>query len=306
MTIHQDITTTIGHTPLVKLNTLTKHSFATILAKLEFFNPGSSIKDRIALNMITKAEELGILKAGGTIVEPTSGNTGIGLAIVAATRNYKLIITMPENMSVERRKVLIHLGATLILTPSEKGMQGAIERAKEITLQTNGAFMPQQFDNPQNALSHQLTTGPEIWADTNGNVDILVLGVGTGGSLMGIGNYLKKQNKLLKIVAIEPADSAVLQGQPANSHQIQGIGAGFIPSAIDMDLIDEVISISNHNAIATARALAKQEGIFCGISSGAAMFGALELGNNPANHDKTIVTIFPDAGDRYTSTPLFE
>jgi cysteine synthase A len=306
MAIHQDITTTIGSTPLVKINKLSKSSSATILAKLEFFNPGSSIKDRIALNMVSKAEELGLLKPGGTIVEPTSGNTGIGLAIVAATRNYKLIITMPESMSLERRKVLAHLGAELILTPSSKGMQGAIDRAKEITVQTDGAFMPQQFDNPHNALTHLTTTGPEIWTDTKGEVDLLVLGVGTGGSLMGIGQYLKTQNKHLKIVAIEPADSAVLQGQPANGHQIQGIGAGFIPSILDTNLIDEVKSVSNHNAISTARALVKQEGIFCGISSGAAMFGALELAKRPINQGKTIVTIFPDSGDRYVSTNLFE
>ena len=305
MNIHQDITSTIGKTPLVKINKLTKSSKATILAKLEFFNPGSSIKDRIAMGMILAAEKSGALKPGGTIVEPTSGNTGIGLSIVAATRNYKLIITMPESMSIERRKVLTHLGAELVLTPADQGMKGAIDRATEITRQTKGAFMPQQFDNPANSATHHETTGPEIWADTDGQVDVLVVGVGTGGSLMGIGSYLKEKNPALKVIAIEPEASAVLSGGSAGGHQIQGIGAGFIPSIVDTAVIDEVVTVSNHDAIRTAQSLAKDEGIFCGISSGAAMHVALEVAKRPENKGKNIVTIFPDSGDRYISTDLF-
>ena len=306
MNIHQNIISTIGQTPLVKINTLTTNCKAAVLAKLEFFNPGSSIKDRIAMNMIIRAEESGQLKPGGTIVEPTSGNTGIGLGIVAAAKNYKLIITMPESMSVERRKVLTHLGAELVLTPADQGMRGAIDRATEITRQTKGAFMPQQFDNPNNPQSHFLTTGPEIWEDTDGNVDLLVIGVGTGGSLMGVAGYLKGKNPALKVIAIEPENSAVLSGGTSGSHNIQGIGAGFVPSIVNPSIIDEVITINNNDAIVTAQALAKQEGIFCGISSGAAMFAALEVAKRPENSGKNIVTIFSDSGDRYISTELFQ
>ena len=305
MNIHTDITSTIGQTPLVKINKLTRNSQANVLAKLEFFNPGSSIKDRIAMGMILAAEESGQLKPGGTIVEPTSGNTGIGLGIVAASKNYKLIITMPESMSVERRKVLTHLGAELVLTPADQGMKGAIDRATEITRQTKGAFMPQQFDNLNNPQSHFLTTGPEIWADTDGKVDFLVIGVGTGGSLTGIAGFLKEKNPNLKVIAIEPENSAVLSGGTAGGHNIQGIGAGFIPAIVDPTLIDEVITVSDRVAITTAQALSKEEGIFCGISSGAAMFAALEVAKRPENKGKNIVTIFPDSGDRYISTDLF-
>ena len=305
MNIHTDITSTIGQTPMIKINKLTRNSQANVLAKLEFFNPGSSIKDRIAMGMILAAEESGQLKPGGTIVEPTSGNTGIGLGIVAASKNYKLIITMPESMSVERRKVLTHLGAELVLTPADQGMKGAIDRATEITRQTKGAFMPQQFDNLNNPQSHFLTTGPEIWADTDGKVDFLVIGVGTGGSLTGIAGFLKERNPNLKVIAIEPENSAVLSGGTAGGHNIQGIGAGFIPAIVDPTLIDEVITVSDRVAITTAQALSKEEGIFCGISSGAAMFAALEVAKRPENKGKNIVTIFPDSGDRYISTDLF-
>ncbi len=306
MNIHQDITSTIGNTPLVKINKLAAKSKATILAKLEFFNPGSCIKERIALSMILKAEKDGLLKPGGTIVEPTSGNTGIGLAIVAAARGYKLIITMPESMSIERRKVISHLGAKIILTAASSGMRGAIDKATEVTRDTLGAFMPEQFSNPANALAHYQTTAPEIWEDTDGTVDILVAGVGTGGSISGMGKYLKEKNPNIKIVAVEPKTSAVLSGGVAGAHGIQGIGAGFIPDVLDASLIDEIVLVGDDESITTAQQLAKQEGIFCGISSGAAIVAALELGKKAENKGKTIVVILPDTGERYISTKLFE
>ncbi|NQV04519.1 MAG: cysteine synthase A [Candidatus Omnitrophica bacterium] len=304
--IYNDITETIGRTPLVRLRKITGSLGVELLAKLESFNPCGSVKDRIGLSMIKDAEEKGVLKPGGTIIEPTSGNTGIGLAFVAAARGYKLIITMPETMSVERRKLLALFGAEIVLTPGEKGMKGAIEKAEELTKKTKSAFMPQQFKNPANPKVHRETTAEEIWKDTEGKVDILVSGVGTGGTLTGVGEVIKKRKKDFKVVAVEPLDSPVLSGGNSGPHKIQGIGAGFIPDVLDKSLIDEVIKVKNEDAFLTARRLAKEEGILAGISSGAALLAALEVGRRPENKGKVIVVVLPDTGERYISTDLFK
>ena len=304
--IYNDITETIGRTPLVRLRKITESLGVELLAKLESFNPCGSVKDRIGLSMIKDAEEKGILKPGGTIIESTSGNTGIGLAFVAAARGYKLIITMPDTMSVERRKLLVLFGAEIVLTPGEKGMKGAIEKAEELTKKTKSAFMPQQFKNPANPKVHRETTAEEIWKDTDGKVDILVSGVGTGGTLTGVGEVIKKRKKDFKVVAVEPLDSPVLSGGNSGPHKIQGIGAGFIPEVLDKSLIDEVIKIKNEDAFLTSRRLAKEEGILTGISSGAALQAALEVGRRPENKGKVIVVVLPDTGERYISTDLFK
>ncbi|MDP8229549.1 MAG: cysteine synthase A [Candidatus Gorgyraea atricola] len=303
--IYNSITETIGNTPLVRLNKITKDSVAEILAKIESFNPAGSVKDRIGFSMIKDAEEKGLLKPGATIIEPTSGNTGIGLAFVAAARGYKLIITMPDTMSVERRQLLKLFGAEIILTPGDKGMKGAIEKAEDLAAKTKGAFIPQQFKNPANPKIHRETTAEEIWNDTDGNVDILVSGVGTGGTLTGIGQVIKQRKKDFKVVAVEPYDSPVISGGSSGPHKIQGIGAGFIPDVLDKGLIDEVIKVKNEDAFSAARTLTKAEGILAGISSGAALHAALEMGKRPENKGKVIVVILPDTGERYISTDLF-
>lgn len=306
MKIYQDITEVVGNTPLVRLNHSSPENAGTVLGKLEFTNPSSSIKDRIAVSMVDCAEQEGKLKPGGTIIEPTSGNTGLGLAMVAAARGYKLIITMPETMSIERRAILSHLGAEIHLTPGGEGMSGAVNKAKSILGKTPNAFMPQQFENPSNPEIHYQTTGPEIWNDTDGKVDIFVAGVGTGGTITGCGKYLKEQNPDVQVVAVEPENSAVLSGNPPGKHSIQGIGAGFIPKVLDTELIDEIFKITDKNALTTAKMMAKKEGIFCGISAGGNAFAAIEIAKRPENKGKTIVTIICDTGERYLSTMLFD
>ena len=278
---------------------------ARILGKLEYFNPAGSIKDRIAKAMIDDAEAAGILKPGATIIEPTSGNTGIGLASIAAARGYQLILTMPETMSVERRNLIKAYGAKIVLTDGAKGMTGAIEKANELAAEIEGSFIPGQFINPANPAIHKATTGPEIWQDTDGTVDILVAGVGTGGTLTGIGQYLKEQNSEVKLVAVEPSDSPVLSEGRAGSHKIQGIGAGFVPEVLDTTLYDEVITVESDDAFAIGREIGREEGVLVGISSGAAVWAALELAKRPENEGKTIVAILPDTGERYLSTPMF-
>lgn len=306
MNIAANITELIGNTPLVKINKLNQSGNATVAAKLELFNPANSIKDRIALNMIETAEQEGKLIAGKSlIIEPTSGNTGIGLAFICAVKGYKLILTMPETMSIERRLLVQAFGAEVVLTDGTKGMKGAIEKAEEIAAQNPDSFIPQQFCNPANPATHKKSTAPEIWRDTDGKIDILVAGVGTGGTITGISQFLKEKNPNIKAVAVEPQSSAVLSGKPAGPHKIQGIGAGFVPKICDTKLFDEIIPVSNEDAMETARQLASSEGILSGISGGAAMFAALELSKRPENKDKLIVVILPDFGERYLSTELF-
>ena len=305
--VYTSITQLIGGTPLVELKNYEaeKKLEATILAKLEYFNPAGSVKDRIAKAMLDDAEARGLLKPGATIIEPTSGNTGIGLASVAAARGYKIILTMPETMSVERRNLLKAYGAELVLTDGAKGMKGAIEKANELAAATPGSFIPGQFTNPANPAVHRATTGPEIWADTDGKVDIFVAGVGTGGTLTGVGEYLKAQNPNVKIVAVEPAGSPVLSKGVAGPHKIQGIGAGFVPDTLNTNIYDEIIPVENDDAFKTGRAIAREEGVLIGISSGAAVYAATMLAQRPENKGKTIVALLPDTGDRYLSTPLF-
>ena len=303
-TIFNDITETVGRTPLVRINRLSADN-CEILAKLEFYNPGSSVKDRIAKSMITAAEEQGLINSDTVIIEPTSGNTGIGLACLCAARGYKLILTMPESMSTERRKLLKQFGAEIVLTPAEEGMTGAVKKAEQLVSETPQAFMPQQFRNPANPQAHRETTAEEIWLDTEGKVDIFVSGVGTGGTLTGCGEALKQHKDTIRIVAVEPADSPILSGGTAGPHKIQGIGAGFVPEVLKTQLIDEIITVSNDDAITTAKLLAENEGILAGISSGAAMWAAIKLSKKPENKNKTIVVILPDTGERYISTDLF-
>jgi len=304
--IFSDITGIIGSTPLVRLNRITNGIRATILGKIESKNPLGSVKDRIGLAMIKDAETKGILLRNTLIIEPTSGNTGIALAFVCATRGYRLLLTMPETMSLERRKLLKHLGAEIVLTPGSEGMKGAIERAKEILSQTPDAFMPDQFSNPANPEVHRRTTAEEIWQDTAGEVDILVSGVGTGGTITGISEVIKKRKDDFKAVAVEPAASPVLSGGYAGAHKIQGIGAGFIPQVLNRSIIDEIVTVRDEDAFETARSLAKAEGILCGISSGAAVWAALAVAERPENKGKQIVVILPSTGERYLSTDLFK
>jgi cysteine synthase A len=303
--IFEDITATVGRTPLVKINKLGSPD-ATILGKLESYNPCGSVKDRIGLSMIEAAEKAGSIKADTVIVEPTSGNTGIGLAFICAAKGYRLILTMPESMSIERRKLLRMFGAELILTPAEFGMVGAVEKAEELVSDTPNAFMPQQFKNPANPQVHRETTAKEILDDTDGKVDILVSGVGTGGTVTGCGEVMREQNKDLRIVAVEPKDSPVLSGGEPGSHKIQGIGAGFVPDVLNVALIDEIIQVSNEDAMSTACQLASQEGLLMGISSGAAAWAAIEVSKRPDSKGKTIVVILPDTGERYISTDMFK
>ena len=298
----------IGNTPILKLNRYTEAvgvKDATILAKLEYLNPAGSVKDRVALAMIQDAEKKGLLKEGATIIEPTSGNTGIGLAAVATARGYRTIITLPDTMSVERRNLLKAYGAELVLTEGAKGMKGAIAKAEELAKEIEGAFIPSQFENPANPAAHRATTGPEIWKDTDGKVDIFVAGVGTGGTVTGIGEYLKEQNPDIKVVAVEPATSPVLSKGEAGPHKIQGIGAGFVPDTLNTKIYNEVLPIENEDAFAAGRAFAKAEGVLVGISSGAALHAATILANRPENAGKNIVVLLPDTGDRYLSTALF-
>ena len=307
MRVYRKITDLIGGTPLLELTNYEKANElnAKIYAKLEYFNPAGSVKDRIAKAMLDDAEEKGLLKPGAVIIEPTSGNTGIGLASVAASRGYKVILTMPETMSVERRNLLKAYGAELVLTEGAKGMAGAIAKAKELAEQTPNSYIPSQFTNPANPAVHLKTTGPEIWADTDGKVDIFVAGVGTGGTLSGVGAYLKSQNPNVKVVAVEPATSPVLSGGKAGPHKIQGMGAGFVPDTLNTDVYDEILPVQNEDAFATGRALARSEGVLVGISSGAAVFAAAQLAKRPENAGKVIVALLPDTGERYLSTPMF-
>lgn len=307
MKTYARITDLIGGTPLLELNSYSKEKeiSATLLAKLEYFNPAGSVKDRIAKAMIDEAEEKGVLKPDSVIIEPTSGNTGIGLAAVAASRGYKIILTMPETMSVERRNLLKAYGAQLVLTEGAKGMKGAIAKAQELAAETPNSFIPSQFTNVANPTAHRQTTGPEVWEDTDGKVDIFVAGVGTGGTVSGVGEYLKSKNPNVKIVAVEPAGSPVLSKGTPGPHKIQGIGAGFVPDTLNTAIYDEIIPVENEDAFETGRTLARKEGLLVGISSGAAVFAATELAKRPENKGKVIVALLPDTGERYLSTPMF-
>lgn len=304
--IAEDITKLVGNTPLVRLKRVARGLDVEILAKLESFNPMGSVKDRIGLAMIEDAERRGVLKPGMTIVEPTSGNTGIALAFCAAAKGYRCVLVMPDTMSLERRRILKALGAEIVLTPGEKGMKGAVEKAQELVKENPSYFMPQQFENPANPEVHRRTTAEEIWRDTGGRVDIFVAGVGTGGTITGVGEVLKERNPRVRIVAVEPEASAVLSGRPPGRHRIQGIGAGFIPKVLNLKVIDEVVTVKDEEAMVMARRLAREEGIFCGISSGAALHAALHVAKRPENKGKRIVVILPDTGERYLSTDLFE
>lgn len=307
MKIYNSISELIGKTPLIKLNKILKmhNAHASIIAKLESFNPAGSAKDRIAREMVDDAEKKGILKEGATIIEPTSGNTGIGLAAIAAERGYKAIFTMPDTMSIERINLLKAYGAEIVLTEGAKGMNGAIEKANELAKEINGSFIPSQFENMANPTAHYKTTGPEIWEDTDGKVDIFVVGVGTGGTISGVGKYLKEKNPDIKIIAVEPDTSAVLSGGKAGPHGIQGIGAGFIPSTLDTEIYDEVITVSVDDAYKLGRDMAHTEGILVGISSGAALYASVELAKKEENKDKNIVVLLTDGGEKYLSTPMF-
>ncbi len=304
--IYNDITETIGHTPLVRINRLNKSNGAVILAKLESFNPLSSVKDRIGLAMIEAAEKEGKVNDNTVIIEPTSGNTGIALAFVCAARGYRLILTMPDTMSIERRQLLEIFGSELVLTPGAEGMKGAVRKAEELAAATPGSVILQQFNNPANPEVHRRTTAEEIWADTDGKVDILVAGVGTGGTLTGVAEIIKARKPGFKAIAVEPESSPVLSGKPAGPHKIQGIGAGFVPGVLNREIIDEIVLVSNDNAGAVARRLAREEGILAGISSGAALWAGIKVANRPENEGKLIVVVLPDTGERYLSTWLFK
>lgn len=304
--IYNNITELVGHTPLLRLNRVTEGANATVLAKLENLNPLASVKDRIGLSMIEAGEKEGLIREGTVIVEPTSGNTGIALAFVAASRGYRLILTMPETMSIERRKLLKALGAELILTPGSEGMKGAINKANEIASEMPAAFVPQQFENPANPEVHRNTTAVEIWDDTDGKVDIIVAGVGTGGTITGVAEIIKEKNPEFQAIAVEPVDSPVLSGGAPGPHKIQGIGAGFVPEVLNTDIIDEIITVTAEDAFQTSRELATREGLLVGISSGANVYAAVQVANRPENGGKTIVVIIPDTGERYLSTPMFD
>lgn len=306
--IYNDLTELIGNTPMMRLDALAKSegAKANIIAKLEYFNPASSVKDRVAFNMITEAEKSGKLKPGATIIEPTSGNTGIGLAAVGAARGYKVILTMPETMSVERRNLVKAFGAEVVLTDGSKGMSGAIEKANELKKRIYGAIIAGQFENPANPQAHYETTGPEIWRDTEGKIDVFVAGIGTGGTVSGVGKYLKEQNPDIKIIGVEPASSPVLTQGHGGAHKIQGIGAGFVPETLNRDVIDEVITCTDKAAYETGNKIAKAHGILVGISSGAAVWAAIEISKRPEFSGKNIVTLLPDTGDRYLSTGMFD